>query len=605
MTTAELNHQGLPQHWPTDDLPLDYELTHEGVFKFDKKGERQRISGPLIEVAKTRDVCGGEWGTQVEWLDQDGKLHAQAFPASRLQEGRNSSLIKQLASEGLQISPRCSADLLDYLAAFNSTARLCSVAQTGWVKGRVNATNANELAYVLPTEVITLSPDHDIVFQADQHCTSSDTMHGKGTLEQWQAQVAQLCDDNPVLQFSLAVAFTGPLLSFAGMDCCGFHLYGKSSQGKTTALQVAASVWGNGSDPAASADAFIQRWNATANALEGLAVSYNDGLLVLDEMATCDAFDFGKVVYNLSGGQGKARLSKESELKRRRSWTMVYLSSGEISAQEKIAETGKPVKAGQLNRLIDIPVTAKIIENSHGRLPGHFADQLKGACGNCYGTAAPVFIRQLIACEADRNALGYRIRNMLAEAEKTLQPPAGIAADQQRTMRRFALVMVAGQLAVEFGILPFSFVEIETAVKSTCSSWLGNTLDESMRGVLAVRDFILRYQDSKFVNACAGVGFQRAVNDVAGYYLSDQGIHVFNDEGFQRACDGYLPEDVARELKRLGLLFTNDEQRLKARVTLPDLKGRPRRYAVKKGLLSFELPGVNNDGTDGTPGQGQ
>ncbi|MBL4679247.1 MAG: DUF927 domain-containing protein, partial [Pseudomonadales bacterium] len=579
--------------------------TPEGVFKFDKQGEPQRISGPIVEVAKTRDVNAGEWGTQLEWLDQDGKLHARAFPASRLQEGRNSSFIKQLASEGLQISPRCSANLLDYLAAFNSGIRLCSVAQTGWVNGRTNSPNANELVYTLPTEVIALSPDHNIVFQTDQHCTSRDTLHGKGTLEQWQAQVAHFCEDNPVLLFSLAVAFTGPLLSFAGMDCCGFHLYGKSSQGKTTALQVAASVWGNGSDPAASPDAYIQRWNATANALEGLAVSYNDGLLVLDEMATCDAFDFGKVVYNLSGGQGKARLSKDSELKRRRSWTMVYLSSGEISAQQKMGETGKPVKAGQLNRLIDIPVSGKIIENSHGQAPGHFADQLKRACGNCYGTAAPVFIRKLIGCETDGQALSYRIRTMLAEAEEKLKSPVSLAADQQRSVRRFALVMVAGQLAVEFGILPFSRADIEAAVKMTCSAWLNNAVDEDVRGVLAVRDFISRYQDSKFMNACTATSYQPVTHDMAGYYLSDQSIYVFTDEGFKRACDGYPPEDVARELKRLGLLFTNDGQRLKAKVTLPDLQGRPRRYAVKKDLLSFELPGVNSGGTGGTPGQGQ
>jgi len=40
------------------------------------------------------------------------------------------------------------------------------------------------------------------------------------------------------------VAFAGPLLHMLGHESGGFHLYGDSSGGKTTHLQVAASIYG-------------------------------------------------------------------------------------------------------------------------------------------------------------------------------------------------------------------------------------------------------------------------------------------------------------------------------------------------------------------------
>jgi uncharacterized protein (DUF927 family) len=54
------------------------------------------------------------------------------------------------------------------------------------------------------------------------------------------------------------------LASLVGEDSGGFHLRGASSSGKTTALNAAASVWG---DP----DNYTRLWRSTVNGLEGLA----------------------------------------------------------------------------------------------------------------------------------------------------------------------------------------------------------------------------------------------------------------------------------------------------------------------------------------------
>ena len=98
--------------------------------------------------------------------------------------------------------------------------------------------------------------------------------------------MATLAAGNSRLVFALSVAFAGALPALVGEESGGFHFRGASSSGKTTALKVAASVWGHPSE-------YPRLWRATANGLEGLAALHNDGLLILDELSQIDPHEAG------------------------------------------------------------------------------------------------------------------------------------------------------------------------------------------------------------------------------------------------------------------------------------------------------------------------
>ena len=75
----------------------------------------------------------------------------------------------------------------------------------------------------------------------------------------------------------------GPLLKHAQQQetgRAGIHLIGDSSQGKTTALHVAGSIWGS--------PGFVRTRRATSNGLEATSNALNDALLILDEISECD-----------------------------------------------------------------------------------------------------------------------------------------------------------------------------------------------------------------------------------------------------------------------------------------------------------------------------
>lgn len=272
-----------------------FETSELGVFFIgtDKDGNEKHpiwVCSPLRVVAMTRDGKSGEWGRLLEWRDADGVRHQWAMPLE-LTQGDGSDVRRELARFGVQISPSRSArDLLaSYIQVWPVEARARCVDRLGWHGG----------VYVTPSESIG-QHEELVVFQNAQALEPSHA--ACGTVGEWRNSVGRLAAGNSRLVFALSVAFAGALADVAGEDSGGFHLRGKSSSGKSTALKVAASAWGN---PAA----YPRLWRATSNGLEGLAALHNDGLLILDELSQMEPKEAGESAYLLANGQGKARAS--------------------------------------------------------------------------------------------------------------------------------------------------------------------------------------------------------------------------------------------------------------------------------------------------------
>ncbi|MFY9460660.1 MAG: DUF927 domain-containing protein, partial [Aquabacterium commune] len=214
--------------------------------------------------------------------------------------------------------------------------------------------------YVLPSSCIGTADGRRYVFQSE--AGMEDTYRRAGDLAQWQTHVAAQAVGNSRLLFALSCAFAGPALRLAGMESGGFHLRGTSSMGKTTALKVAASVWGRPS--------YMQRWRTTDNALEATAVQHCDALLILDEFGQLDPRVAGECAYMLANDQEKGRATRGGLTRKRRTWRLLFLSSGEISLADHMAEAGRRTQAGMEVRMVDVPLDAGAgmggIEDTHG-----------------------------------------------------------------------------------------------------------------------------------------------------------------------------------------------------------------------------------------------
>ncbi len=575
---------GLNAIGPADFPPVQgYRIEKHGVYELANSEDKPNVRltlAPCGVGAHSRDGHHENWGALLLWLDRDGTRHDSVYPIGRFHES-GGTLPAELANLGLPIVPDMERRLLRFLGQSIPKTRLRAATQTGWQE--------DFRVFVLPGEIIgEATTDECVVYQPERFSVTRQSVRTRGTLSGWQTDIAAKCAGNPVLVFSISASLAAPLLHGVGQEGGGFHYSGPTSGGKTTALQTAASSWGDASDPAGGrSTAFVKKWNLTKNATEGLAEAHTDLPLCLDEVGEADAREFGRMVYQLAGGQGKGRMRADATLMPSKVWRIVLLSTGELRASDVIESEGKAVKGGQAIRLIDIPATDPItghgiIVDTHGDpTAACFVDGLKRSCSTHYGWAGPVFIRALI-----REGLTDVHAALKAALEETAQAltPANASAEVQRAVKKFALVAVAGEKAVSLKILPWMPGEALRSTKVLLSRYLaarGGAGSQLEQAVEQIRSFLLAHCSSRFRDL--GSDSDRTIN-LAGYQDATRAVFYFTPGGFKEACRGHNYQDVARLLAARGFLIVPDAGHFTERVNVPGL-GRVRLYAVSADIL--------------------
>lgn len=437
-----------------------FHLSAEGLFFVarDAEGNERKpewVCARLEVTAKTRNDGAEAWGYLLEFKDPDGNPKAWAMPAQML-AGEGSEWAGYLRAMGLQMAPGTKARnlLARYIDTRRITARAICTDRVGWHGG----------VYVLPSGSIGQAEGLRYVFQSEGGI--DDQYKQRGELAAWREAVAALAVGNSRLMFALCCAFAGPLLRLAGVESGGFQYRGDSSGGKTTALKVAASVYGP--------PGYMQRWRTTDNALEATAVQHSDSLLILDEFGQLDPKVAGECAYMLANEQEKGRATRGGLAKRRRTWRLLFLSSGELGLGDHMRQAGKDMRAGQEVRFVDIPLDAGAgmggLECLHGFSSAQaLAEGITHNAGQHYGTAGRAWVEWLAGCfDALPAELGP-----LIEAQKAALVPAAAAQQVFRVGNRFAVVAVAGELATRAGITGWQAGEASAAVRKCFDAWLG------------------------------------------------------------------------------------------------------------------------------------
>jgi uncharacterized protein (DUF927 family) len=422
--------------------------------------------------------------------------------------------------------------------------------------------------YVTPSE--SIGQDDEIVVFQNAHAIEP-AFSVAGTLDDWRASVAALAMGNSRMVFALSVAFAGALADVAGEDSGGFHLRGGSSSGKTTALKVAASVWGN-------PNAYPRLWRATANGLEGLAALHNDGLLILDELSQIDPKEAGEAAYLLANGQGKARASRTGAARQSASWRLLFLSAGEESLTALKARIGKKANAGQEIRLADIDADAGAgmgaFELLHDQSsPAALALALKDAAIKSHGAAGLVWLRYIVD---DRATLADLIADGIRQFVEEVAPKDA-AGQVLRVARRFGLVAVAGELATQYEITGWLEGESTSAARKCFAAWLesfGGTGNREERNILSqVRAFFEAHGASRFEDVTANRD-QRITNR-AGFHrtgTSGDREYMVLPETFKRdVCQGFDAKMATLALVTAGWLQPGKDGKTAQKPRIPGI----------------------------------
>lgn len=574
-----------------------FSVTAEGIYQGGKEKDATNfVCGFLyvdciLVVGKMRNMA-------VRGIDiATGKFFEYCFPRAALL-GYQDSVTHDLMNAGLAINLQHSKEVRRYLAAYPVTDIVLGYTSTGWA-----ATDDERKMFVLPQRFIGLEK-RKAIFEPESPNPRQHAIHAKGSLKEWQANVAAIAKENPILMFAIGAACVAPLLEPLNLNGGGFHFHGGSSKGKTIALQVAASVFGNGTDPGrAGATGMIGRWSATANALEGVAVSFNHLPLLLDELGTSTIKSLDAVIYQITDGAGKEAMNANRELKKARHWRLVILSSGEKSISAEILRTsGREAMTGHLVRFPDISVSGGVlVAYSNVAKSKEVADALKQACGDYYGTAGEQYLEYLVS-RINTNAEDFRTDTMrcyTAMKDYLYAHVPNAQSEQMRAVDRFAMVGVALTVLRDAGCVDFPTESIEVCVLGVLNTWLADfpAISEAERAFKLIRSYVLS-NPHKFGHYAHDTDDKST--SFTGFVNSSLGCYYFTREQLAQVTGRADVKPIITALHEQGFLIEGETlpSGNKRMMTKVHIRGRQvRMIAIAKHFFdeAADMPDTNDE----------
>ncbi|WP_144967383.1 DUF927 domain-containing protein [Pseudomonas sp. DE0010] len=533
--------------------------------KADRPITDEWIATPVTVTARTTNSDDGSEGRFLRLLTDSGPK--EWIIPMEVFGGSGEDARRTLFGMGVIIALKKRGQFMEYLLDQRPAEVFATTCRPGWHESG---------AFVLPGR--TIGSDK-VRYQAS--AKGQNLFSVRGSLEGWKVEVAAKCEGNPVLTLAIGCALAGPLLSLVGVLGGGVHLVGDSSSGKSLAQLIGSSVWG---DPGI----FAASWDMTKGGLEIEASSRNDTMLPLDEIKRADPKRVQEMAYSLANGQGKGTMTRDREARGKLSWRLLALSSGERSLSEHAAISGNAAHAGAELRMVDVNAgtrTHRAFDELHGLEGADFHRQLTVAVGANHGHIGPAFVEKLLASD-DRPGLLEDFAGIRAQfVEDNAQ--AGRVAD------RFAVIALAGEMAIAYGLLPWTPGTALADCQLLYGEWLsrvgsGNAED---RQILAgILDFIDKHGSSRFSDVNDQTPDAKVFNR-AGYWKVSGGkqLYLFNKSALIEAAHGYGLSRIVKALDGASAIAERgaDRKRHAKKYRVPG-GGSPWLYVIDPEALDSE-----------------
>jgi uncharacterized protein (DUF927 family) len=475
-------------------IPEGWHLDTKGIHRLtiNKSGEEssQKIShAPFIISARSVNIDSGHEQLEVAfardkllrkiWADRGDLLNHRSIPI--------------LATQGFPVTSRNAGLLVDYLADFEASnlhhlPRLLTVSSFGWKR------YDGDRFFVLGEQAIGTQLKINFVPEGDGEKNFAKALKTKGTLEGW-LQTARKITAYPKVCFALYAGFTPPLLPLLDLPSFSIDFCGESSIGKTTAIMVPASAYG---DPVGERGGLVPTWNATSVSIERYASLFKALPIFLDDSHLASDQQVKAVIYMLAGGVGKMRGAlKGTQVLL--AWHTVGFFTGERPVVSVTTHEGARA------RVIEFPGSPFLGAS------GNTVSEIKATLGNHFGHAGPIYLEKLISLIRDKSEDLKRKADQRIRHLKNLAP-SGV---DNRRASYFASVWTAGVIAEEIlniggdpdALIPTIFNEVcgdrtdfaQKAMESISSWVMGNwnNFDTEQRetmgevyGVLKVGEYV-------------------------------------------------------------------------------------------------------------------
>jgi hypothetical protein len=397
-----------------------------------------------------------------------------------------------------------------------------------------------------------------------------------GTMGEWRNMLRSI-HAFPRLELALYASLAAPLLKPLGASNFAVEWAGKTSGGKTTALRLAASVWGENSESEDSS--LLQNWSATQTGIERYMATMTDLPTLIDETQSAEV-RFGKrpilesTIYSITG-QGKMRGAKTGS-RATAKWRTVLLTTGEQKLSDLMQGGGAAARV--------LSVWGSPTDGMTGAEVARLKSQMAANCGHA-GEAWVTFI-------LEHKADWPKWRQRHAELQDEYAAQMSDLPDQNvvgRMAACMAVLGIAAELAIDALDLPWGIDEFSSVQR--CVEYFAREISQISRPRKALEDLadylgarqsqILGSSQSSIDKPPATGWLARLPKGID----TDGSLGVFIDP-LKRILEqlGYAPNSIVRQWCESGVIEKQqDGYRAKARLVGGD---RGSCYKIPLSLLS-------------------
>lgn len=308
-----------------------------GPYAADDFGIREPIDGimtpvsstPIIPVRRLQNMDDNTEHIELAYL-KDTQWRTLLTDLQTLSERKS---ITSLAAYGTGINSENAQSIVRYVAEVlgNNITRIpvtASTSRMGWIGSE----------FIPYTE--TAQFDGDVTLKSLYQA-----VHTAGDESAWRECVTAARAASAPMRLYLDAALAAPILQRLGKTTFFCHIWGTSQFGKTVAMLVAASLYG---DP--NEGALFRSMSSTAVGMTQIAGTMCNLPLFLDEAESVkDRADaIGNVLYLLTQGVSKSKGTRGGGMAEERRWRTVILTNGEAPL------TDSDSKTGAINRVYNI-----------------------------------------------------------------------------------------------------------------------------------------------------------------------------------------------------------------------------------------------------------
>lgn len=264
----------------------------------------------------------------------------------------------------------------------------------------------------------------------------------KGDFGVWKALCSDLRKNIP-LRMMMAASFASVLLEPLKVLPFVLHLWGTTGTGKTVALMVAMSIWGN-----PRMGGLVKTMNMTKNAIMRNAAFLCSIPFAGDELQTIkDKWqgNFDQLIYQITEGVDRGRAKAYGGVEDTKTWKNSFIFTGE----EPITKVNSG--GGSKNRVIEIAIDGPLVTD------GHYVSTV---VQENYGFAGRLFVEYIQ--ETDTSRLLERYREIFEEL-------CGLDTTDKQAMA-MACMLMADEIAVKLfftGEQPLRIVQVKQYLQST------------------------------------------------------------------------------------------------------------------------------------------